>query len=56
MMQPQRTSEPEVLTTKRTLTGDDSEGFYVQPTVILTTDPHSVTMEEEIFGPVLTVC
>ncbi|KZT70353.1 delta-1-pyrroline-5-carboxylate dehydrogenase 1 [Daedalea quercina L-15889] len=34
---------------------DDSEGFYVQPTVILTTDPHSVTMEEEIFGPVLTV-
>jgi len=34
---------------------DDSEGFFVQPTVILTTDPHFVTLEEEIFGPVLTV-
>jgi 1-pyrroline-5-carboxylate dehydrogenase len=36
-------------------TGDASKGFYVQPTVILTTDPRSVTMVEEIFGPVLTV-
>lgn len=35
--------------------GDDSIGFYVQPTVILTTDPKSVTMVEEIFGPVITV-
>ncbi|KAI0682624.1 delta-1-pyrroline-5-carboxylate dehydrogenase [Earliella scabrosa] len=35
--------------------GDDSTGYYVQPTVILTTDPKSVTMVEEIFGPVLTV-
>lgn len=35
---------------------DDSEGYYVQPTVILTKDPKSVTMAEEIFGPVLTVC
>ncbi|KAI0070584.1 delta-1-pyrroline-5-carboxylate dehydrogenase [Panus rudis PR-1116 ss-1] len=35
--------------------GDDSKGFYVQPTVILTKDPKSVTMVEEIFGPVLTV-
>ncbi|KAH9833769.1 delta-1-pyrroline-5-carboxylate dehydrogenase [Rhodofomes roseus] len=34
---------------------DDSEGFFVQPTVILTTDPHFVTLEEEVFGPVLTV-
>ncbi|KAH8096642.1 delta-1-pyrroline-5-carboxylate dehydrogenase [Cristinia sonorae] len=36
-------------------TGDDSKGYYVQPTVILTKDPKSVTMVEEIFGPVLTV-
>lgn len=34
---------------------DDSVGYYVQPTVILTKDPKSVTMAEEIFGPVLTV-
>ncbi|KAG9011830.1 1-pyrroline-5-carboxylate dehydrogenase [Tulasnella sp. JGI-2019a] len=36
-------------------TGDDSKGFFVQPTIILTKDPNSVTMVEEIFGPVLTV-
>ncbi|KAL4251112.1 Delta-1-pyrroline-5-carboxylate dehydrogenase [Abortiporus biennis] len=36
-------------------TGDDSKGYYIQPTVILTKDPKSVTMVEEIFGPVLTV-
>ncbi|KAJ8072850.1 1-pyrroline-5-carboxylate dehydrogenase [Marasmius tenuissimus] len=35
--------------------GDDSKGYFVQPTVILTEDPKSVTMVEEIFGPVLTV-
>ena len=34
---------------------DKSEGYFIEPTVILTTDPHSKTMEEEIFGPVLTV-
>lgn len=36
-------------------TGDKSVGFFIQPTVILTTNPHFRTMEEEIFGPVLTV-
>ncbi|KIM77671.1 hypothetical protein PILCRDRAFT_825106 [Piloderma croceum F 1598] len=35
-------------------TGDDSKGYFIQPTVILTKDPHSVTMVEEIFGPVIT--
>jgi 1-pyrroline-5-carboxylate dehydrogenase len=35
--------------------GDDSKGFFVQPTVILTKDPQSITMKEEIFGPVITV-
>ncbi|WFD42857.1 L-glutamate gamma-semialdehyde dehydrogenase [Malassezia psittaci] len=36
-------------------TGDDSVGYFVQPTVIETTDPQSVTMQKEIFGPVITV-
>ena len=34
---------------------DDSKGFYIHPTVIKTTNPHFKTMEEEIFGPVLSV-
>ncbi|MDP3398493.1 MAG: L-glutamate gamma-semialdehyde dehydrogenase [Bacteroidales bacterium] len=33
---------------------DDSKGFFVKPTLIHTTNPHFSTMEEEIFGPVLT--
>ena len=35
--------------------GDDSRGFFVEPTVIQVKDPHFVTMTEEIFGPVLSV-
>ena len=35
--------------------GDKSKGFFIEPTVILTKDPHFITMEEEIFGPVLTL-
>lgn len=34
---------------------DDSEGYYIEPTTIVTTDPHFKTLEEEIFGPVLTI-
>jgi len=34
---------------------DKSKGYFVEPTVIETTDPHFKSMEEEIFGPVLTV-
>ncbi len=34
---------------------DDAKGYFIEPTVIETTDPHFKTMEEEIFGPVLTV-
>ena len=34
---------------------DESVGFFIEPTVILTTDPKFRTMEEEIFGPVLTI-
>ncbi len=33
---------------------DDSEGFFVEPTVIATDDPGSRTMREELFGPVVT--
>ena len=34
---------------------DKTNGYFIQPTVLLTTDPHYVTMCEELFGPVLTV-
>ncbi|MDG1570817.1 L-glutamate gamma-semialdehyde dehydrogenase [Robiginitalea sp. M366] len=34
---------------------DKSVGYFIEPTVILTTDPHYVTMETELFGPVVTV-
>lgn len=34
---------------------DKSEGYFIEPTIILTRDPHYVTMEEELFGPILTI-
>ena len=34
---------------------DDSKGFFIEPTTILTTNPNFRTMCEEIFGPVLTI-
>ncbi len=34
---------------------DDSEGYFIEPTVILSEDPKFKTMVEEIFGPVLTI-
>jgi 1-pyrroline-5-carboxylate dehydrogenase len=36
-------------------TYDKSKGYFIAPTVISVSNPHFVTMEEEIFGPVLTV-
>ena len=36
-------------------TYDDSVGWFVDPTVIETSNPYFKTMSEEIFGPVLTV-
>ncbi|HOP05286.1 MAG TPA: L-glutamate gamma-semialdehyde dehydrogenase [Tenuifilaceae bacterium] len=36
-------------------TYDKSEGYFIRPTIIETTNPHFKTMEEELFGPVLTV-
>lgn len=34
---------------------DKSVGYFIQPTIILTTNPKYVTMETELFGPVLTI-
>ncbi len=35
--------------------GDKSKGYFIEPTVIVTENPHFFTMEEEIFGPVMTI-
>ena len=34
---------------------DDSKGWFVEPTIILTTDPQYRSIKEEIFGPILTI-
>lgn len=34
---------------------DKSKGYFVEPTVIVTSNPHYTTMETELFGPVVTV-
>lgn len=34
---------------------DKSTGYFIEPTVILTTNPDYITMHEELFGPVVTV-
>ncbi|MFQ6106420.1 MAG: L-glutamate gamma-semialdehyde dehydrogenase [Thermoplasmata archaeon] len=34
---------------------DDSKGWFVEPTVVVVKNPKSKLMEEEVFGPVLTV-
>lgn len=34
---------------------DKSVGYFVEPTVILTTNPKYATMETELFGPVITI-
>jgi 1-pyrroline-5-carboxylate dehydrogenase len=35
--------------------GDKSIGYFIEPTIIITENPHFFTMEEEIFGPVMTI-
>jgi 1-pyrroline-5-carboxylate dehydrogenase len=35
--------------------GDKSVGYFIEPTVIVVSNPHFITMEEEIFGPVMTI-
>jgi 1-pyrroline-5-carboxylate dehydrogenase len=34
---------------------DKTEGYFIEPTVIVTTNPQYVTLTEELFGPVLTI-
>ena len=34
---------------------DDSTGYFIEPTLVEVTDPKHKLMEEEIFGPVLTI-
>ncbi|MFW5786648.1 MAG: aldehyde dehydrogenase family protein, partial [Halanaerobiales bacterium] len=34
---------------------DDSKGYFIEPTIVVTEDPKFKLMKEEIFGPVLTV-
>ncbi|MFJ1331850.1 L-glutamate gamma-semialdehyde dehydrogenase [Capnocytophaga canimorsus] len=34
---------------------DKSKGYFIEPTVIVTTNPKYTTMETELFGPVVTV-
>ena len=34
---------------------DKSKGYFVEPTIIVTSDPKFKTMVEEIFGPVMTI-
>ena len=34
---------------------DKSKGYFIEPTIIITTNPNFKTMHEEIFGPVLTI-
>ncbi len=45
-------AEAKILAGGRTF---DAKGFFVEPTVVQTTNPRFRLMEEEIFGPVLTV-
>lgn len=35
--------------------GDKSVGYFVEPTIILTTNPRFISMKEEIFGPIMTI-
>jgi 1-pyrroline-5-carboxylate dehydrogenase len=35
--------------------GDKSIGYFVEPTIILTSNPDFKSMKEEIFGPVMTI-
>ena len=36
-------------------TYDDSKGFFIHPTIYLTTNPHHSLLSTELFGPILTV-
>lgn len=33
----------------------DSKGYFIEPTILVTKDPRSETMTDELFGPVVTI-
>ncbi len=35
--------------------GNKTKGYFIEPTIVVTENPHFITMEEEIFAPVVTV-
>ena len=35
--------------------GDNSKGFFIQPTIIADVDENARVMQEEIFGPVVAL-
>lgn len=35
--------------------GDKSVGYFIEPTIIVTTNPDFASMKEEIFGPIVTI-
>jgi 1-pyrroline-5-carboxylate dehydrogenase len=37
-------------------TGDNSKGFFIEPTIFADLDPKARIMQEEIFGPVVGIC
>ncbi|XP_028393734.1 delta-1-pyrroline-5-carboxylate dehydrogenase, mitochondrial-like [Dendronephthya gigantea] len=47
--------ESDVVTIVAGGTCDQSVGYYIEPTIVKTTDPHNKLMSEEIFGPVLPI-
>ncbi len=48
----EESTEAEVITEGK---ADSSRGYFIPPTIVETTNPKFKTMQEEIFGPVLTV-
>ena len=48
----QKSPEAEIITGGKY---DDTKGYFIEPTTIVTTNPKFRTMEEEIFGPVFTI-
>lgn len=34
---------------------DKSKGWFVEPTIVVTTNPKQKIIQEEIFGPILTI-
>lgn len=35
---------------------DDTQGYFIEPTIFIDVDPNARIMQEEIFGPILAIC